>query len=93
MVDAAKPPDASRPPLGSADDIREVWDRFRAGGVVPCPTDSSPLALAVDGTMGVYRFVCTRCGLASPWFESGPGGLRVRSHPTPTPGHGGGVDE
>jgi hypothetical protein len=93
MADAAKPPDVPRAPLGSADDIKAVWDRFRAGAVVECPVDAAPLALAVDGTMGVYRFVCTRCGLASPWFESGPGGLRVRSHPTPNLGHGGASDE
>ncbi len=93
MADAAKPPDVPRAPLGTADDIRPVWDRFRAGAMVMCPADAAPLALAVDGTIGNYRFVCTRCGLASPWFESGVGGLRVRSHATPTPGPAGGPDE
>jgi hypothetical protein len=80
MPDDAKSPDVPRAQLGTAEDLKEVWDRFRAGDVVYCPSDAAPLALAVDGSAGAYRFVCTQCGLASPWFESGPNGMRVRSH-------------
>ena len=68
------------PPLSSLEGLREVWERFRAGGTVGCPTEGSPMALSVDGSVGIYRFVCTRCGLASPWFDSGTGGVRVRAH-------------
>ena len=28
------------------------------------------MALAVDGTVDIYRFVCVQCGTASPWFEA-----------------------
>jgi hypothetical protein len=66
--------------LAAAPDIQVHWDAFRKGAVVPCPADAAPLALSVDGATGVYRFVCTRCGLASPWFDSGTGGVRVRAH-------------
>ncbi len=80
MPDDAKPTDAPHAPFGTVEDLKEAWDRFRAGNVVYCPADQAPLALAVDGSAGAYRFVCTRCGLASPWFESGANGIRVRSH-------------
>lgn len=83
MSDAAKPPDASPAPLGTADELKDVWDRFRGGDVVACPSDGAPMALSVDAAAGVYRLVCTRCGLASPWFESGPSGLRIRGSSQP----------
>jgi hypothetical protein len=86
MADA-KPPAAPAVPLGTVDEVKEIWDRFRSGASVPCPVDGVAMALAVDGSIGVYRFVCTRCGLASPWFESGPAGLHLRGHgPHPRPG-------
>ena len=80
MADVEKPNDGSQA-LGSADDLRIIWNHFRTGVVVSCPRDAAPLALAVDGAAGVYRFVCTACGAGSAWFESGPiGGLRIRGH-------------
>ena len=82
MADAAKPPDVPAP-FGSPDDLKDVWDRFRKGSGVPCPNDRGPLALSVDAAAGIYRLVCTRCGLASPWFESGPSGLRIRGQSQP----------
>jgi hypothetical protein len=83
MGDATKPSDRPPPPfptLGTAQDIQVLWEAFRAGQVVPCPADAAPVALSVDGTANVYRFVCTSCGLASPWFESGAGAVHVRAH-------------
>ncbi len=65
--------------LGSVEELGSVWDRFRAGGVVACPRDGAPMALAVDAAAGAYRFVCTSCGTASPWFESGPNGLKIKT--------------
>ena len=64
--------------LGTVAELAPVWDRFRDGDVVLCPKDQGPMALAVDAAAGAYRFVCTCCGNASPWFESGPGGMRIR---------------
>jgi hypothetical protein len=82
MGDAGKPSDEPRAPLGS-DALKALWDRFRTGDVVACPIDMAPLALAVDGSAGTYRFVCTRCGFATAWFESGPDGVLLRGflHP------------
>ena len=82
------------PPLSSLDELLEVWDRFRTGGTATCPTDGFPMALSVDGTVdgtvGIYRLVCTRCGTASPWFEAGAGGMTLRAGPgkAPPPGEG-----
>lgn len=73
------------PPLSSVAELRDVWDRFRTGGAVQCPTDGAPMALSVDGVVGVYRFVCTRCGTASLWFESGAGGITLRAGPGKAP--------
>jgi hypothetical protein len=81
MTDTERPPGASRA-LASAEGVRSAWDEFRAGGVVDCPNDGAPVALAVDASAGAYRFVCTRCGTASYWFESGPQGLRLRASPS-----------
>ncbi len=68
-------------PLSSPDEVRDVWNRFRAGDCVRCMRDSAPLALAVDASAGLYRFVCTACSVASPWFESDPSGVvRIRGH-------------
>jgi hypothetical protein len=75
-----KPPDAASVPLSTVEELSDVWARFRGGAMVLCPADSGPLALAVDGAAGAYRFVCTSCGLASPWFEAGPLGMNVRWH-------------
>ncbi|HEY3817376.1 MAG TPA: hypothetical protein VGL81_09410 [Polyangiaceae bacterium] len=87
-----KPPDAASLPLSTTAELNDVWARFRGGAMVHCPVDAGPLALAVDGAAGAYRFVCTDCGLASPWFESGPLGTNVRWHLQPG-AQGGGVDE
>lgn len=77
--DSAGPPRSSTSALlDGAGNLRDPWAKFRAGDVAPCPGDGAPLALVVDGAAGVYRFVCTRCGVASAWFEAGPKGLRIR---------------
>jgi hypothetical protein len=79
MADAAPPPEGSSAPLSSVNELVDAWKRFRAGEVVACPTDGASLALSVDASVGAYRFVCTTCGTASSWFESGPTGtLEVR---------------
>jgi hypothetical protein len=79
MVDVTEP--ESPEALSSLDELRDVWNRFRAGDCVPCPRDTAPLALAVDASAGLYRFVCTHCITASPWFESDPlGVIRIRGH-------------
>jgi hypothetical protein len=86
MADAQNSPDGSQEPLGSPDDLRTAWNHFRSGHVVSCPIDQSPVALAVDASAGVYRFVCTQCGAGSSWFDSGPAGLRLHgSLPDPRP--------
>jgi hypothetical protein len=74
MPDAATPPDGSPAPLSSLRELVDAWVRFRAGEVVACPNDGASLALSVDASAGAYRFVCTTCGTASSWFESGPTG-------------------
>jgi len=58
-----------------------VWDQFRSGRTVACPTDGAPMALSVDGSVGVYRLVCTTCGTSSVWFESGANGMTLRAGP------------
>jgi hypothetical protein len=78
MTDAEKPSGAAHA-LSGADEVRTAWDEFRAGEVVDCPNDGAPLALAVDASAGAYRFVCTRCGVSSSWFESGPRGILLRT--------------
>ena len=78
MADAL-PPDGPLAPPAATDELVAAWDGFRRGDVVHCPRDRSHLALAVDASGGVYRFVCTRCGAVSPWFESGPAGLHLRA--------------
>jgi hypothetical protein len=83
MDDPAQPPDGSRAPFGSPEQLRTVWEHFRAGNAVVCPGDGAPLALAVDGTAVVYRFVCTRCGAASEWFESDAAGIRIGGNTNP----------
>jgi hypothetical protein len=62
------------------DDVVRLWARFRAGDVVPCPRDEASFALAVDGAAKSYRLICTKCGLASPWFGTTPTGLVLRGH-------------
>jgi hypothetical protein len=80
MPDAALPPDGLPTPLSNPDELQAVWDHFRAGDVITCPVDARPLALCVDAAATVYRFVCTHCGAASPWFESGPTSIQLRGH-------------
>jgi hypothetical protein len=82
MADVQKSPDGSPTPLGSVDELRTAWTHFRSGNIVLCPIDQAPVALAVDASSGMYRFVCTQCGAASTWFESGPTGIRI---PGPLP--------
>jgi hypothetical protein len=87
MADA-KPPAVPHVPLGTVEEVKEIWDRFRSGASVACPADGVAMALAVDAAVGVYRFVCTQCGLSSPWFESGPGGMHLRGYAQPHPRSG-----
>jgi hypothetical protein len=63
--------------------IFPLWERFKSGDGAPCPRDGAPLALAVDAAAKSYRLVCTRCGVASPWFEASPNGIVMRG-PAPT---------
>jgi hypothetical protein len=85
---AEKPREAPAPlpapprPRGNLtfDEVGPLWEAFRAGDVVPCPADEGSLALSVDGNNS-YRFVCTRCGTASSWFEAAPAGIRLRTIP------------
>ncbi len=81
----APPLHGPRTPLGATNELRAAWDRFRTGAVVPCPIDGSHLALSVDASAGAYRFVCTQCGAASPWFESTVNGIRLREHSAELP--------
>jgi hypothetical protein len=62
------------------EELGPLWDSFRAGDVVACPSDSGSLALSVDGN-NAYRLVCTRCGVASSWFEAVTAGIRPRTIP------------
>jgi mono/diheme cytochrome c family protein len=78
MDDAEKPPDGAPDPLASPSVLQAAWDRFRSGDAVACPVDGAPLALAVDASAVIYRFVCTQCGTSSDWFESGLTGMRVQ---------------
>ncbi|HEX8794839.1 MAG TPA: hypothetical protein VF765_28025 [Polyangiaceae bacterium] len=85
----AKPPETPEgvaSPLTSPDEVSKAWKAFRAG-VAPCPVDGAPLALAVEGTANVYRFVCVKCGAASAWFEAGAGGLKPRGPRAGGPGN------
>jgi hypothetical protein len=44
------------------------------------------MALGVDGTIDVYRFVCVPCGHASPWFEAKLDRLHIRGQSETSPG-------
>ncbi|HVJ90093.1 MAG TPA: hypothetical protein VM580_09845 [Labilithrix sp.] len=72
---------AESPHLAQAE-VTQLWARYRAGEVIRCPRDTAGMALAVDGAAKAYRLVCTRCGLASPWFGTTPNGLVFRNTPT-----------
>jgi hypothetical protein len=65
--------------------IKDLWQEFRGGKEVRCPSDSNPMAVAVDGALGCYRFVCVTCGTATPWFEAKGDGIRVRAQSSPPP--------
>lgn len=65
--------------------IRGLWNEFRSGKEVKCPTDEHAMAVAVDGSMGCYRFVCVTCGTSTPWFEAKGEGIRVRAQSNPPP--------
>lgn len=78
MSEKGAPPDS---PHLSHGEISQLWTRWKAGDVIHCPRDNAGMALAVDGAAKAYRLVCTRCGLASPWFGTTPSGLVFRSPP------------
>jgi hypothetical protein len=78
MADGAKPQGESVAALGSIEGLSRVWDHFRGGGAAVCPRRDASMALAVDAAANAYRFVCTDCGLASPWFESTSEGMKLR---------------
>jgi hypothetical protein len=82
MVDTL-PPAGLAVPLGTKEELRDVWERYRRGASVPCPADAVPMALAVDAAAGAYRFVCTQCGVSSAWFESSAHGIVVRGYSAP----------
>jgi hypothetical protein len=71
------PPTVRRKGALTLEETAPLWVAFRAGGVVPCPSDGGSIALNVDGA-NAYRLVCTQCGTASSWFEAPPSGLRDR---------------
>jgi hypothetical protein len=72
------PPTVRRRGALTLEETAPLWDAFRAGGVVLCPSDGGCIALNVDGA-NAYRLVCTQCGTASSWFEAPPSGhLRDR---------------
>lgn len=62
-------------------DVTQLWAKFRAGDTVHCPRDAHGIALAVDGAAKAYRLVCTKCGLASPWFSTSPSGVVFKTQP------------
>jgi hypothetical protein len=78
--------DVNDAPLSSAAGLRPVWEHFREGGVAICPVDGGPMALAVDGSVDAYRFVCVQCGHASPWFEAKLTHLTIRGAATTSVG-------
>ncbi len=87
---------AQEPSHLSHAEINQLWAKFRAGDVIRCPRDQAGMALAVDGAAKAYRLVCTKCGLASPWFGTTPTGLVFRSPPptvNPNGGGGGGMND
>jgi hypothetical protein len=92
MADAL-PPVVQPVPLGTKEELKDVWERFRKGASVPCPSDGVAMALAVDAAAGAYRFVCSQCGVASAWFEAGPHGIVVRGHSAPGASGAGPLDE
>jgi ribosomal protein S27AE len=63
----------------SSDELVALWDTYRAGKPAICPREGGAVAVAVDATAHAYRLVCVRCGAATPWFESPPTGVRVRT--------------
>ena len=63
----------------SLEELGPLWDTFRAGKPVICPREGGAVAVAVNATAHAYRMVCVRCGAATPWFESPPTGVRVRT--------------
>ena len=63
----------------SAEELGPLWDTFRAGKAAICPRDAGAMAVAVDATAHAYRMICVQCGTATPWFESPPTGVRVRT--------------
>jgi uncharacterized protein YbaR (Trm112 family) len=79
MGGASKNPSGLQTPLVS-DELRLAWNHFRSGDMVACPVDRAPLALTVDASAGIYRFVCTECGVVSAWFESGTLDIRLCGH-------------
>ena len=63
----------------STDELVLLWGEFRQGTPAACPRDARPVAVAVDAVAHAYRMICVTCGAASPWFESRPTGMRIRS--------------
>ena len=70
--------DAAHKPI-SPEELGPLWDVFRTGKPVVCPRDGGAVAVAVDATSHAYRMICVKCGAATPWFESPPSGVRVRT--------------
>jgi hypothetical protein len=79
MSDSAAPASTPFPREISADELLPRWEAFRAGSRVICPRDGGPMAVAVDGVAHAYRLICVSCGATSPWFESQPAGIHLRT--------------
>jgi hypothetical protein len=77
----------------SKDELGPLWDVFRAGKPVVCPREGGAVAVAVDATAHAYRMVCVRCGCATPWFESPPSGIRIRTGTSSMPAVKSGASE
>ncbi|MCL2779280.1 MAG: hypothetical protein FWD73_14890 [Polyangiaceae bacterium] len=73
--------DTQQSPSLSCAETSQLWAKFRAGDTILCAKDAHGIALAVDSASKVYRFICTKCGLASPWFGTTPAGLVFRTPP------------
>jgi hypothetical protein len=79
--------DTQQSPLLSYAETSQLWAKFRAGDTILCAKDAHGIALAVDSASKVYRLICTKCGIASPWFGITPAGLVFRTPPTIMPNH------
>lgn len=69
----------------SIEEASALWRSFQEGGATSCPRDAGTLALSIDAG-NAYRFVCTRCGTSTIWFEVTANGVQYRTMPPPVMG-------